>query len=252
MDIAQGRRQRLTPHKHIHTDECERPPEPPADPTTSVPALGSLYNWCVLEGCRSIVKGGKVYTRKGLYGQYKCVTSLLLCVHTDNHYDLCIRLVQMFLSSGHLVQYHVTPKSSLYQRRPKTINLLDAYICSGYFAALTLPDGQYSPSAPTAPRRYQDGLEADDLEEDMLFMVWYRPQASVAAAKDSLGGESGVANQASVPALSAKRKLMIFRTRSKLERDAWCWALNCEIEKITRGARDREERLRETGGLVPL
>lgn len=171
----------------------------------------------------------------------------------------------MFLTSGHLVQYHITPKSSLHQRRSKKINLLDAYVTSGYFAALQLPEGQYNASATSVPRRYQDGLEADDPEEDMLFMIWYRPQAPViegpasvtppapAPAKAGKGKKvDHPQGQGNIPSLSAKRKLVVFRTRSKLERDAWCWAINAQIEKLVRSANQREERLRELGGLVNL
>ncbi|KAG5650960.1 hypothetical protein H0H81_010398 [Sphagnurus paluster] len=71
MDIAQSARPRLTPLTRVARDDCDLPPEAPVDMSAPMPGLGSLYNWCVLEGCKSIVKGGKVYVRKGLYGQYK-------------------------------------------------------------------------------------------------------------------------------------------------------------------------------------
>lgn len=133
----------------------------------------------------------------------------------------------------------------------KKTNLMDAYVCSGYFAALALPKGQYSPTENAAPRRYQDGLEADDPEEDMLFMIWYRPQAPmIESGKNAPLTPQTPTNPKSVPALSAKRKLLVIRTRSRLERDAWCWALNCEIEKVARVQKDREEKLRETGTLL--
>lgn len=131
----------------------------------------------------------------------------------------------------------------------KQTNLIDAYVCSGYSAALALPKGQYNANGATTARRYQDGLEADDPEEDMLFMVWYRSQAPM-VDKASMSATPNVPK--SVPALSAKRKLLVFRTRSKLERDAWCWALNCEIEKVVRTQSEREEKLRATGSLVNI
>jgi len=160
--------------------------------------------------------------------------------------------MQLFLTSGHLVQYHITPKSPLHHREYRKINLVDAYVTSGYFAALTLPKGQFSPTDSSVPRRYQDGLEADDPDEDMLFMIWYRPQAPIIdeAAATATGGGAHTSAQDKIPKLSAKRNLMVFRTRSKLERDAWCWAINCEIDKLVRAGRKREERLRETGGLI--
>ena len=53
-----------------------------------------------------------------------------------------------------------------------------------------------------------------------------------------------------MPPLSAKRKVALFRTRSKLERDAWCWALNTEIEKVAHSNPQREIRMRETGDII--
>lgn len=76
----------------------------------------------------------------------------------------------------------------------------------------------------------------------MLFMIWYRPRAPT----DPDGKPT---ENIPVPTLSAKRKVAVFKTRSKLERDAWCWALNCEIEKLVREQKEREAKLRETGGL---
>ncbi|KAF9007668.1 hypothetical protein BDZ89DRAFT_965606 [Hymenopellis radicata] len=212
MEVSSARRPRLTPRHHIHVLDEDLPPFPPPDPAAPLPALSTMYNWCVLEGCKPIIRGGKVHMRRGLYGQYK--------------------MAQMFLIAGHLVMFRIKPTTALHLTMKKRISLVDAYVCSGYFAALALPGGQYDPEVNSAPRHYQDGLETDDPEEDMLFMVWYHKKAKASAE---------------VPALSAKRKLVVFRTRSKLERDSWCWALNTEIERISRGQRAREAVLRMPG-----
>jgi len=126
--------------------------------------------------------------------------------------------------------------------------LVDAYICSGFFAAQMLPKGQYSPNAAPAPRRYQDGLETDDRDEDMLFIVWYRKHPQMLNA-DQDPTTTPVSSK-NVPTLSVKHKMLLFKTRSILERDAWCWALNSEIEKIVRAQKEREEKLRDSGNLV--
>ncbi|KDR82730.1 hypothetical protein GALMADRAFT_844524 [Galerina marginata CBS 339.88] len=229
IELAQAQRPRLTPLTRVFQDE-ECAPEAPADPAAPYPALDTLYNWCVLDGCRPIIRGGRLYMKKGLHGQYQ--------------------LVQLFLVAGHLVLFRVGPHSSLYPAIRKKINLLNAYVCSGYFAAQTLPKGQYMPNTPPPPRRYQDGLETDDREEDMLFMIWYRPQRQMTNADEDPTTTS--VNMKSVPSLSAKNKTLVFRTRSLLEKDSWCWALNSEIEKIVRAQKSREEKLRETGNLVKL
>ena len=143
---------------------------------------------------------------------------------------------------------------SLYYQKRKTINLIDAYVCSGYFAAQTLPSGQFTPEMPTTARRYADGLETNDPEEDTLFMLWYHSHPI--GAGDETGSSpaaqirKGPARSAVIPPLSAKRKVALFRTRSKLERDAWCWALNTEIEKVAHLNPQREMLMREMGEIV--
>ena len=138
--------------------------------------------------------------------------------------------------------------SLVHRAMKRKLNLVDAYVVSGYFAALALPRGQFSPGDESLPRRYQDGLEADDPEDDLLFMIWYRKQPpSLGPANvtdDGVIEAPAVPPPAGIPALKAKETVAVFRTRSKLERDAWCWAINCEIEKIVREQREREERLR--------
>ncbi|KAF8964211.1 Pleckstrin homology domain-containing protein [Flammula alnicola] len=230
IELAQAQRPRLTPQTRVRDDNQDLPPEAPTDLSAPFAAMGSLYNWCALEGCSPIVKVGRLYMRKGLRGQYK--------------------LVQLFLVAGHLVRFGIGLSSSLYPSVRQKINLLDAYVCSGYFAAQCLPQGQFIPNAEPAPRRYQDGLETDDREEDMLFMIWYHPQPQMVNA-DQDPTVTPVTSK-SVPGLSSKHKMLVFKTRSILERDAWCWAINSEIEKIVRAQKSREDKLRETGCLLKL
>jgi hypothetical protein len=99
-------------------------------------------------------------------------------------------------------------------------------------------------------------LETEDPEEDTLFTIWYRQQS--VGAGDESGTSAGAqlhkknrkAKPATLPSLSAKRKMALFRTRSKLERDSWCWAVSTEIEKTVRNSPERENKLRETGDII--
>ena len=153
------------------------------------------------------------------------------------------RLSHIILSGGWLVQFTVND-SSLHNHQVKRINLLDAYICSGYYAALALPEEEYDPNAPSPAKYFQDGLETKDTTEDTLLLLWYRSHTShVPASKEDLD---------SVPLkkLNATRSVLICRARSRLERDAWCWALNVQIEKLVRASREREMRAREQGSPV--
>ena len=76
MDLAQvgSHRPRLTPLLYARSEGHGLPPEAPADMEASLPALGSLYNWCVLDGCKAVLKSGKLFTRQGLHGHYKHVS----------------------------------------------------------------------------------------------------------------------------------------------------------------------------------
>lgn len=152
----------------------------------------------------------------------------------------CCRHVQLILLSGHLVEFRIT-SNSLYHRRKKTIHLLDAYVCSGYLAAQHLPEGQYNPDSPPLPRRYQDGLESDDRDEDTLFMIWWYHDSSKSRSAE---------NSTAIPPLSVERDVAVFRTRSKMERDTWVWAIKSEVEKAVRATKDRESRIRQAGELL--
>ncbi|KAJ4482213.1 Pleckstrin homology domain-containing protein [Lentinula aciculospora] len=228
MKLAQGYRPPVTPHIYAETDRTMYA-EPPVDPSSTLPALGSLFNWCVLDGCKPIAKSGKVFMRQGLHGQY--------------------RLVDLVLASERLIHFRISPKSVIHRSMRKKIDLVDAYVCSGYLGAQVLPVGQFNPTENNVPRRYQDGLETDDAEEDRLFVIWYRKTSAEEGSGDS-STRSGA--DLDIPPLSAKRKFVIFRTRSRLERDAWCWALSSTIEKAVRARKEREHRLRERGRLMDL
>jgi len=156
-------------------------------------------------------------------------------------------------------------EDGLFHRRSLVINLLDAYIVSGYYAASMLPRREFDPDAPPQSKLFSDGLATTDLEEDVVFLLWYRSHSTIQGKGDAMSafdfqlhygtgnGKSkyeDTLNSAPIPELEAKPKLLICRARSKLERDAWCWALNCEIERLVRTSQPREHKAREQGSPV--
>jgi hypothetical protein len=241
MDVVQYATGRppITPHRLRDEEEEHRlgPHEQPPDPALTLPYLSSMYHWCVFEGCRPITRSARIYVRQGHHGRFRWVPCLLFCCEWLFKADMS-RLVELFLVAGQLVQFRIKPKSTHYRRQGKTVALLDAYVVSGVLAAQAMPKGQYNPNNPIMPRRYADGLESDDTEENLLFMVYYVPRKVAEAGK--------------VPSLNAAKKMIVFYCRSRVERDLWCWALNTEIEKLARGRREREEKWRNAGAPIPL
>lgn len=82
-----------------------------------------------------------------------------------------LRLVQLVLADGHLLQFDILPSDQ--NSRSWTVSLLDAYVCSGHFAAQSLPVHEFSITKPPTPRRFQDGLQIEDNELDLVFLIWY-------------------------------------------------------------------------------
>jgi hypothetical protein len=76
-------RPRITPQRlRREEDDKARLPEHQPDPAVVLPYLSTIYHGCVYEGCRPIVKAGRIFVRQGLHGRYKCVLSVL---HTLNN-----------------------------------------------------------------------------------------------------------------------------------------------------------------------
>ena len=46
-----------------------------------------------------------------------------------------------------------------------------------------------------------------------------------------------------IPRTQQKHKTLILKARSKLECDAWCWALNSELERVVRATGEKQEKL---------
>lgn len=79
----------------------------------------------------------------------------------------------LVLASGHLVCYRLASKSGALHLNDGAINLRDAYVCSGTFATQSLPRREFQNH--NAPKRYQDGLESYDPDEDVTFILWLVP-----------------------------------------------------------------------------
>lgn len=69
-DIVSGRKQQDEDPHAKSDDEVVDPDEPP-------PYLEEMWNFCVIEGCRSITKAGRVFTKRG-NRQYRRVSRALL------------------------------------------------------------------------------------------------------------------------------------------------------------------------------
>ncbi|CBQ69376.1 conserved hypothetical protein [Sporisorium reilianum SRZ2] len=239
------------------------------------PILGNIWNWCQIEGCRNIIRSGKLFHKKSSYSAFKARDYVLIAGRL-----LCFKLVKSVRTT------RARQNNGIFHRRQDTvIHLRDAYVYSGKLSEDMLKNGRSDPAQAVSgiggggsnsgkrhrvPRVYADGLFSVDDDEDCTFVIRYRPERvntpanpsvtslhgkdAKAKARGKAAGTSAKdkkeAQQAagSVPRLDDKtHKYIAMRARSKVERDLWVRCITFEIEKIVRDDVERETKLKNTG-----
>ena len=207
------------------------------NPEDAAEYMNEYWNWCVLDGCRQIIKSGRLYIKGKYNDQYTYVIQQPVNYRTLISYGFASRS-RLILLNGYLVMFKLKDEKTMYYKQYGRLSLLDVYVCSGYYAAKILPEEEYNANSPAIAKIFADGLETKDVDDDTIFMLKHRYQAAV--ADENL-------DSVEIPQLRKEFGQLICRARSRLERDAWCWAINCEIEKLVRRTGDRERRARERG-----
>ncbi|GAA5865964.1 hypothetical protein JCM3774_005540 [Rhodotorula dairenensis] len=222
---ARGARKR-----HAFEDEPDADTLPPLsrDQVLSSPHLSHLYNWCLLDGCRAILREGIMHVKQGLRGVYRM-----------RHVVLLPGILLEFLHVNRDINGQPLP--SPYHKRQRILHLRDCYVYSGtltdHLNELSTGTGVWDPADESEhqfPRCYPgtDGLRTADERDDCTFVVFKIKHSK--SGNDCKLGKKGKSTDARV-----------FRTRSKLERDLFVYALNLSIERLLRGEKDREDRLRD-------
>ncbi|KAJ1025908.1 hypothetical protein NDA16_002534 [Ustilago loliicola] len=231
------------------------------------PILGNVWNWCQIEGCRNIIRSGRLFHKKSSYSAFKARDYVLIAGRL-----LCFKLVRSVRTS------RARQNNGIFHRRQETvIHLRDAYVYSGKLSEDMLKNGRSDPAQAVSglsgggsnsgkrhrvPRVYADGLFSVDDDEDCTFVIRYRPErvntpadpsVSSLATKEGKATAHGKSTDtaesvASVPALEDKtHKYIAMRARCKTERDVWVRCIAYEIEKIVRDDVEREKKLKNTG-----
>ncbi|WVF68945.1 hypothetical protein IAT40_003719 [Kwoniella sp. CBS 6097] len=189
--------------------------------------LSEIWDLCVIEGCRSTCISGRLYMRKEKYDKF--------------------RLKYLVLTGGSLVSFKVKKKNAFHVRK-KRYPLFGAYVYSGMLALDELPVMSSNDAFVSQTRVYQDGLRSADGVEDTTFCVRLGTHPSRWGKKTTQPWEMEEEAEFLPPGLSKKPPgLLIFRARSKLERDRWVWAINAEMERQVRAHVKQEEALRQYG-----
>ncbi|KAL5397412.1 hypothetical protein PMIN06_003648 [Paraphaeosphaeria minitans] len=202
-----------------------------------------LYNMCGIADCRAIHMSGTLYRKPRIHAAFtRC--SVLLAAGT-------LLIFQDVLRSSTGKQL-----AHIHHERMANLDLRDCYVYSGL---LTESDLLYQnqtfdsnqPGHHALPRLYlEDGWTSTDEDVMTTFVVWHGKSKSWFRAEEGAGeGEQqrtkGRRTRLKrVAKLGSKGRSVVFRARSRAERDHWVLAIQNEIEKV-QGNRNEDFRIQE-------
>ncbi|KFH69010.1 hypothetical protein MVEG_05812 [Podila verticillata NRRL 6337] len=208
-----------------------------------------IWNWCVVNGCRSITKSGVLYYKPRLHSTF--------------------RKMYLVLTEGFLMLFHPHRRSKASGELVPTTtcklyaihSLTDIYIYSGHFSDEDTSHGTNDESE-RLPRFFPDGLIVDDPDEDCTFSIWRgkrrkmfsrRGAAMTTMSSRTMAGNSRIFGQNGLLSSMVKdgvvygsgpQSCTVLRARSRSDLEEWVYALNTEIERCVRAER---RRIRTTG-----
>ncbi|EIM20835.1 hypothetical protein WALSEDRAFT_69510 [Wallemia mellicola CBS 633.66] len=202
------------------------------DPDAGGPLLSHLWNWTVLNNVKPIMKIGKCFMRKSFRGTWS-------------------EYILILTADGMLHRWNIAPlnpakkskkANEILNRKKSTISLHHTFVLTSDDMILvnsnqdegTEPSRGYrttSKRAAKAPDRlYDDGYIACESEpSELAFILWCRSKS-----------------KKSVESLDKKAEKFEIRTRSRLERDHWCWCLEVIIDKVSE---QNNDLLRNVSGI---
>lgn len=263
-------------HRTLRKNVETRPLEAEAGSERVAPILGNIWNWCILDACRTILRSGRLFTKKKPYAAF----ASRYCVLVSG------RILTFKLMTSNRTA-RARQNSGLFHKRQDTvIHLRDSYVYSGKLTDHMLVNGRSdgagalsnfgggtggattSSTRHTLPRIYADGLLSTDEDEECTFVVRYRPQRVNKSLNPHLhneqdvflqgdgdddqtnGNENGITQKANASITTLRDStvnVIAMRARSRLERDLWVWAINAERERVVRDDIARENQIRQHG-----
>ena len=220
-------------------------------------ASSELYNMCGISCCRSIHIAGQLFHKPRLRGVFK----QMLCVLS---YGKLLMFADTLRGSSGKILKHI------HHERIGTLDLRECYIYSGLTAASDLvhsaadiQSDRARPGRHGLPRIWQeDGWTATDEDSSTCFVIWHgkksgwfrsqddpsRAEQKEGRSDSTTGGltrrisnradeqrEKGRQRLRRVRKLGTEGKSIVFRARSRAERDHWVLSIAMEIERLQTG-----------------
>lgn len=212
-------------------------------------ASPELYNMCGIARCRAVAMSGTLFRKPRLHASF-VRSQVILC-----HGHLLVFRDALRSRSGRVLPH-------IQHERLTSIDLADCYVYSGL---ITDSDLLYTDRGPDTarsghqglPRMYrEDGWSSTDEDTMTCFVLWHGRRtgwfrASGAGEDDDdgatrVGGVRARAGKAGrglrrVSRLGVEGKSVVFKARSRAERDHWVMNLSMEIERLAQAEEVRIE-----------
>jgi Pleckstrin homology domain len=198
-------------------------------------ASPQLYNMCGISSCRSIVISGLLYHKARRRAAFhRC--GVILATGALHIFRASTRK-----RSGEQVPH-------IHQERQASIGLQDCYIYSGL---ITEDDLLYSnrtfdsnnPGRHALPRIYlEDGWTSIDEEAMTCFVIWQGLRKSYFKSREETEGGGTRQKLRQVSRLGVPGRSIVFKCRSRAERDHWVMSIGMEIDRLQQGEDVRLER----------
>lgn len=204
-------------------------------------ASPELYNMCPISACRTISFSGQLYRKARRHGTFRRC-GVVLSGGKMLIYQSALRKV-----SGEQVPH-------IHQEKQQVIDLKGCYVYSGLIVEDDLLyqnrtfDANHIGTMASLPRVWtEDGWTSTDVDAMCCFVVWMNTRkgwfrtAGVKEGEQGEGSEPRRATLRRVRQLGVKGRGMVFKCRSRAERDLWVLNVNTEIERLVERQRWEDE-----------
>ena len=193
-------------------------------------ASSKLFNMCGISCCRAITMSGMLYRKPKRHALFqRC--GVILC-HG-----------QLLTFHGSLRKTTGAEVSHIQHERQGTIDLRSCYIYSGL---VTQDDLLYQnqtfdsnhPGSHALPRVYlEDGWTSTDDDTMTCFVIWQPQTKSFFMSSEEMGKGRKRSALKRVSRLGMAGRSIVFKARSRAERDHWVMSIGMEIDRL-QGAED--------------
>lgn len=188
-------------------------------------ASPQLFNMCGISCCRTITMSGFLYHKPRRHTTFvRC--GVILC-HG-----------QLLIFHGTLRERSGKEVSHIQHERENAIDLKDCYIYSGLVTEgdLLYQNQTFDSNHPghhALPRLYrEDGWTSTDEDTMTTFVIWQARKRSFFKAREDQGEGKTRQRLRYVSQLGVPGRSIVFKTRSRAERDHWVLSVGMEIERL--------------------